>query len=160
MNTNAPMIGICIARTETSSTINDILFDIIEHLEYKFISEFNLNDLKTIDEEMFQNPEGVSYVNLVKQFFIWATKVSDTVTMDMSFYSERDEHCYEFIHNVYNYDTNFLPWRDDDCYTLSVANMNMIIELTKAYTDFCQSTMNGTLFTHFYTLGGIGLHYR
>lgn len=158
MRNSKPIIGICIARTELSNDLNDIIFDIMEYLDYNDDNGIDPDDLDNLDESLFKNRDGVSQFNLVKLFFKWTESIGDAITIQ-SFTTVEGELAFAFIHNEFNYNTDLIPWCDHDCYTLTVTDMNMIIEMTKAYDDFCRSTMNETLYEHFGNLGNIGLHY-
>jgi hypothetical protein len=158
MRNSEPVIGICIARTETSTDLVDVLFDVIEYLEYGDDNGIDPDDLDNLDESLFQNRDGVSQFNLVKLFFKWAESTGNDITI-RSFTTVNGEQAFGFIHNEFNYNTDLIPWCDHDCYTLTVADLNTIIEITKVYDEFCRTTMNRTLYEHFANLGNIGLHY-
>ena len=158
MRNSTPVIGICIARTETSTDLVDVLFDVLEYLDYADGFGIDPDDLDNLDESLFQSRDGVSMFNLVKLFFKWCESTGND--FDIRQYTTVDgELAYAFEHKEFKYNTDIIPWRDSDCYTLTVSDMNMIIEMTKAYDAICRSTMNSTLYEHFSNLGNIGLHY-
>ena len=158
MMNSKPIIGICIARTETSTDLVDVIFDVMEYLDYSEDFGIDPDDLDNLDESLFQNRDGVSCFNLVKLFFQWSESVGDQTTIQVH-ESACGDLAFAFTHNEFNYNTDLIPWRQDDCYTLTVSDMNMIIEMIKVYDEFCRTTMNRTLYEHFANLGNIGLHY-
>lgn len=158
MQNSKPIIGICLARTETSTELVDILFDVFEYLDYDDPFGIDVNDLDNIDESMFQTRDGISMFNLVKLFFTWLESTGESI--DIRYYeTAAGEPAFAFEQKEFNYNTDLIPWRLDDCYTLTVTDMNTIIAMTQAYDSFCRATMNKTLYEHFANLGNIGLHY-
>jgi len=157
MNQRRPVIGICIARTETSDDFNDILYDIINECMNVESMDFCEENVGEMDSGFFENQDGVSYYHTIMQFVKW---YSENLSITMHVGSAPDGNpVYSFVHDEFKYDTEIMPYDKDDTYTLSVTDINTVLEMIKAYDSFVFKTMNLTLYDNFNINGRIGLHY-